>query len=66
MSITQPTETDYRAFLAFGWTIGTFAALFYMLLLGGKMESISAIMGLLLPLDAVFINAYFTSKQTKA
>jgi len=59
----QLTETDYRAVLAFLWTILTFAIIFYLIYKGGAIQDVASIAGLFLPLDAVFIQSYFKSKE---
>ena len=57
------TESDYRALLAFMWTILTFTIIFYTIYKGGALQDVASIAGLFLPLDAVFIQSYFKSKE---
>lgn len=62
-TITNPTETDYRAWLAFMWTVLTFALVFILILRENNLQDVGIIVGLFLPLDAVFIQSYFKAKE---
>lgn len=60
---TKPTESDYRAWLAFLWTIATFAVVAYAMHNTMSVQDILSLAALFLPLDAVFIQSYFKSKE---
>ncbi|RLE38239.1 hypothetical protein DRJ17_04540 [Candidatus Woesearchaeota archaeon] len=59
-------ERDYRFWLAVAWTGGTFAALFVGLLKGFNVQDITMLISPLLPLDAMFMKAYFDAKAEEA
>jgi len=63
MTLAAPTETDYRAWLAFIWTFLTFAIAILALLKNLDVKDIITIISPFVTLDAVFINAYFKSKE---
>lgn len=57
------TESDYRAWLAFMWTIFTFTIVLFLIYRGNNMQDITTAVSVFLPLDAVFIQSYFKSKE---
>lgn len=63
MSLAAPTEIDYRAWLAFLWTLATFGVVGVMLFKGFTVDDALKILAVLLPLDAVFIQSYFKAKE---
>jgi hypothetical protein len=60
--IPTPTETDYRAVLAYLWTFLTFALLFYLIYKGLDINGV-AVLSTIFILDTTFINAYFKDKS---
>jgi hypothetical protein len=63
MALPQVTETDYRAWLAFLWTLATFGIIGVMLFKGFTIDDALKLLAVLLPLDAVFIQSYFRAKE---
>jgi len=61
--LALPTEKDYRAWLAFLWTILTFAVVFYLAYKGYAVQDIAAITKEMFVLDGIFIYAYFKGKE---
>lgn len=62
--IPKPTEQDYRAILAFLWTILTFATIFYAMLKGWNPQDIISIIGSMFALDIIFVKGYFDAKES--
>ena len=63
MSVINPSEKDYRAWLAFLWTGITALLVVIMAWRGYSVQDIATMASPFLTLDAVFINSYFKSKE---
>ena len=59
-------EKDYRAALAFLWSILTFLLLFYAIKVGWDTQEVLSLAGSLFALDIIFIKAYFDAKEAHA
>ena len=62
-TIINPTEKDYRAWLAFLWTGITAGVVILMVWRGYSVQDAVTLASPFLALCGVFINSYFKSKE---